>query len=141
MAMHNLALIEEKFKEFYKNITLASSELLIPVNLSLLHHMKLLYFHSPWNKDQSLTRYFQLIESSGKLTLINEDFVVWIVPENAHQIPLTYTVIALNYPEGPKLELIFSAAGVYNTSPTVLRVLEKFLYEIQENEEYLKKIR
>ncbi|NGY95470.1 MULTISPECIES: hypothetical protein [unclassified Neochlamydia] len=141
MAMHNLALIEEKFKEFYKNIGLGSSELLIPVNLSLLHHMELLCFHSPWNKSQSLTRYFQLIESNGKLTLINEDFVVWIAPENAHKIPLTYTMIALNYPAGPKLELIFSAAGVYNTSRTVLRVLEKFLYEIQENEEYLKSIK
>jgi hypothetical protein len=36
------------------------------------------------------------------------------------------------------LELCFITSGVYNTSRLVLRVLEKFLVEIEENEKLLK---
>ena len=35
------------------------------------------------------------------------------------------------------MELVFSAAGVYNSSRMVLKVLERFLEEIQETERVL----
>jgi hypothetical protein len=47
-------------------------------------------------------------------------------------------LIALNQKGIPRLELAFLTTDVYNTSKLVLRILEKFLHEIQENEESLR---
>ncbi len=139
--MHNLALLEESFKKFYKNIKSGHPESIIHVNLALLHQMGLLHYHSRDRHDPTLTRYFQVIETTEKISLINDEFVIWIVPEKANEMALTYTLIALHHNEEPQLELTFITSGVYNTSRLVLRVLEKFLYDIQENEEYLNKLK
>lgn len=114
---------------------------LIPVDLFLLHDFGLLNYHQKSSDDPLLTRYFQVVETSEKITLVNEDFVVWIVPEKIHGMSITYTLIALNQASSPQLELAFVTSGVYNTSRLVLRILEKFLFEIQENEDTLKKIK
>lgn len=139
--MHNLALLEESFNKFYKNIKSGPPESVIHVNLPLLHQIGLLHFHSKEGHDSSLTRYFHVIETPEKITLINEDFVIWIVPEKENETSLTYILIALNHSEEPHLELTFITSGVYNNSRLVLRILEKFLFDIQENEDYLKKIK
>ncbi len=139
--MHDLTLLEESFKKFYRNIKNESPESLIQINLELLHQLNLLHYHSRDGHDPTLTRYFQVIETTEKITLINDDFIIWIVPEKENEIALTYTLIALNRAEGPQLELTFITSGVYNTSRLVLRILEKFLYDIQENEDLLNKIK
>jgi hypothetical protein len=83
-----------------------------------------------------------MIESADKITLVNNDFIVWIIPETRRQIPSTYTLIALNNEvRDPQLEVVFVASGVYNTSRLVLKVLEKFLMEIQETENVLDRLR
>ena len=51
------------------------------------------------------------------------------------------TLIALNHEEQPQLEIAFSTSGVYNSSRLVLRVLEKYLQEIQETEDTLKSLK
>lgn len=139
--MHNIALLEESFKKFYKNITNGSPESVIHINLAVLHQIGLLQYHARNIHNHSLTRYFQVIETSEKITLINEEFVIWILPDKVNGVSLTYTLIALNRGEGPQLEITFITSGVYNTSRLVLRVLEKFLYDIQENENYLNDIK
>jgi hypothetical protein len=140
--MHNLALLEESFKKFYKNITGSPAESVMHVNLPLLQQMGLLHYHIKNElQDPSLTRYFQVFETTEKITLINDEFVIWIVPGKTIGTSQTYTLIALNRPEGPQLELTYINSGVYNTSRLVLRLLERFLRDIQENEDYLGKIK
>lgn len=139
--MHNLALLDESFKKFIKNFKKWPSESVIQVDLHLLHEMDLLHFHHKSTLDPNLTRYFQVVESPEKITLINDDFVVWITPEKISRIPQTYTIIAINHPEDLQMELAFITSGVYNTSFLVLRLLEKFLFEIQETEDLLSKIK
>lgn len=138
--MHNLALLEECYKKFIKEISTWAPESIIDVNLELLHDFNLLDINNRFHHDPALTRYFQVIESTEKITLVNDDFAVWIVPEKSDGLALTYTIISINDHDRPRLELVFVTAGVYNTSRLVLRVLEKFLYDIQENEDYLKRI-
>ncbi len=137
----NLSNLEEAFKKFTSNIKSWLPEGIIDVNLALLHSMGLLNYHSIHKESQSLTRYFHLIESPEKITLVNEQFIVWIVPEKVDDRALTYILIALNQPKQPQLEIAFSTSGIYNSSRLVLRVLEKFLSEIQETEDALDTIR
>jgi hypothetical protein len=128
---------ESYFKKYMNDITEWLPEGVVEVDLALLHRLGLLKYHSNDQARFSLTRYFQVVESAEKITLLNDQFVIWIVPEKIANTPTTYTLIALNRPEGPQLELAFSTWGIYNSSRLVLRVLEKFLYEIQETEELL----
>lgn len=135
--MHNIEVLEACYKRFIENMPDWLPEDIIYVDLKLLKKLDLLQYHDPNYNDSNLTRYFHVIESNEKITLINDDFVVWIVPEKIEDVPVTYTLVALNTEREPKLQLCFVTSGVYNTSRLVLRVLEKLLFEIQENEELM----
>lgn len=139
--MHNLALLEACYKKFVNDISAYLPEDIINVDLALLHELDLLHYYDPEQNDPSLTRYFHVIESNDKITLVNEDFVIWIVPEKIEDVTLTYTLIALNEEnQQPNLQMCFVASGVYNTSRLVLRVLEKLLFEIQESENFIREL-
>jgi len=139
--MHNLFLIEECYKKFIRNLNQLIPEGIYHVNLDLLYQFDLLHFQPLSSRDNSVTRYFQIIESSEKITLINDQFIVWIIPDKINNTPVTYTLIAINKEEDePQLEATFVTSGVYNSSKLVLKILEKFLGEIQENELILAKL-
>jgi hypothetical protein len=136
--MDNLTVLEECFKKYIKNISQWAPEGIIEVDLPMLQRLDLLHFFDPKSQNEdSLTRYFHVVESPEKIMLLNEQFVIWIVPENVDGTPRTYGLIAINHPHECHLELVFSVSGVYNSSWLVLRVLEKLLKEIQETEDLL----
>jgi len=139
--MHNIKTLEKCFKKYLRNLEAWAPENLIHVDLDLLREFNLLHVHNQIPVDTALTRYFQVLETPDKITLINNDFVVWIVPDKLKDKAITYALIATNSDKEPKLEVGFFVSGVYNTSHLVLTVLEKFLHEIQENEELLAKLR
>ena len=141
--MKNPAVFELCYKKYMDNLNKWLPDGVIKVDLELLHQLDLLH-NQEENKtrDQtSLTRYFHVIESQNKLTLANDDFVVWIVPETIDDIPLTFTLIALNKEQEPKLELAFTTEGIYNNSYLVLRLLERYLIDIQSTEETLNQLK
>lgn len=138
--MDNISLLEECYKRYSKNLYSWLPEDVIEINLDILWELDLLHYLDDETHDPTLTRYFHVIETEEKITLINDDFVVWIVPDICNDIPKTFTMIALNESNFPKLELAFTTTGVYNTSKLVLRVLEKLLMEIQENKDFIEKI-
>jgi len=140
---HQLPLLDELYKKFISNINDWLPEGITDVNLELLHKFGLLHYHTVDKDYRPLTRYFQVKETPEKITLINEQFVIWIVPEKVNETPITYTFIALNHSDPAKiqLEIAFSTWGIYNSSRLVLRVLEKFLYEIQETENLLNSLK
>jgi len=80
------------------------------------------------------------VESEEKLTLVNDEFIVWIVPEKLKSSSITFTLIALNKENDIQLELAFTTRGIYNNSHLVLRLLEKYLIDIQNTEEQLAKL-
>lgn len=132
--MDDLSQIEEYYQDYTKNINKWIPEGMTQVDLRLLHHMGLLELSRKSEKESALTRYFHVIESNEKITLVNEQFIIWIVPEKVNRMAITYTFIALNHSEEPHLEVAFASSGIYNSSRLVLRVLEKYLQEIEETE-------
>lgn len=134
---NNPLFLEDFYKKYISDLSIWLPEGVIDVDLALLHRLGILKHHNEEKNHFSLTRYFHVSESLEKITLINEQFVIWIVPEKIDDIPKTYTLICLNYPAGPQLELAFCTWGIYNSSRLVLRILEKFLLEIQETEDLL----
>lgn len=135
--MYNASELEKHFRGFITNLKAwLSPDSIVDINIETLSQLDLLNYHQA--HESTLTRYFHVIDSKNKITLINDQFVVWIVPENTDGASKTTVLVALNQQGKPKIELAFIAKDVYNTSRLVLRLLEKFLFEIQENEESLK---
>src|SRR5205085_8407830 len=120
------------FRKCIKKLNHLNAENFLNVDLKLLHDLDLLQFHKTTNQGFGLTRYFQVIETADKITMINEEFVVWIVPEIIDNKNVTYVIIALDGKKEPTLEFVILLSGVYNTSHLILNVLDKFLFEIQE---------
>lgn len=139
--MNNPSILESYFKRYTKNISEWLPDGFIDVDLALLHKLNLLHFHNRLGNDTALTRYFNVVESDEKLTLVNKQFIVWIVPEKKETSSVTYTLIALNKEDDIQLEMAFTTSGVYNHSHLVLQLLEKFLLEIQNTEDCLAKLK
>lgn len=138
--MNDPETLEVYYKRYVNDLGKWLPDGIVDVDLELLQHQDLLHFHRRGDRDEGLTRYFHVIEADEKLTLINDQFVVWIVPDKIDMIPVTLTLIALNKENDVQLEMAFSTSGIYNNSQLVLRILEKFLLEIQTTEDLLKKI-
>lgn len=137
--MENLSEIDRQYHKFMMNLNHWIPDGLIQVSLDTLAEKGLLNFYETEN-EPGFTRYFHAVESEEKITLINEQFIVWIVPKKTEESSFTYVLIALNHTEGAHLEIAFSVMGVYNTSRLVLKLLEKYLVEIQEVEDSLKSL-
>ena len=134
--------LEVLFKEYSAKINRCSPDTILDINLKTLESLNLLDIYM---LDESLLfpatqDHFYMVETDEKLTLFNQDFIVWIVPHLQEEAAATYGIIAINNSIKPQLELIFSASGVYNTSRIVLTVLNALLKEIKENEETMAKI-
>lgn len=140
--MQNPALLEACYKKYINDISKWLPDGMIQVDLEVLHKLGLLQYHDYTGRSKdSLKRYFHVIESEEKLTLANDQFIVWIVPEKSATEALTYTLIALNKENEIPLELAFVTKGIYNHSHLVLSLLERFLLEIQHTEELLTKLK
>jgi hypothetical protein len=128
--------IEVDYQKYMGDLKKFAPDGVVEIDLSLLHELGLLSVEEdPEADDTALIHNFYVVESSDKLTLFNQKYVVWIVPKLIEQTPTTYTLIALNDKKQTHLEMVFSTSGVYNHSSLVLRILEKFLEQIEENED------
>jgi hypothetical protein len=134
--------LEIDYQKYIGDLKQYAPDGIVEIDLSLLHELGLLAcVEDEENEESGLTHNFYVIESADKLTLFNQKYVIWIVPKLVDQTPTTYTLIALNDKKQTHLEMVFSTSGVYNHSSLVLRILEKFLEQIEENEEEICKYR
>lgn len=133
--MLNPAQIEDIYKEYIGNLSQWAHDGIVHIDLHFLHEQGLL---SALQEDKGdpddLTQYFHVIESVEKVTLFNEQFIVWIIPKMEGDQPLTFVLIALNHPEKANLEVVFTTRGVYNTPRYVLKVLQHYLVDMLETE-------
>jgi hypothetical protein len=137
--MDNLGLLDNYFKKVMENLTLYLPEGVEQIDVLSLFDYDLFGYHNE-PPDHTFTRLFQIVETEEKITLVNEEFIIWILPRRTEEISSTFVLIALNKKGQPHLEKAFIVSGVYNTSKIVLSLLEKELNEIQENEGILKNL-
>lgn len=115
---------------------------IVKVDLALLKRFNLLNKTPEEEKEQQtqFPFYFHVIESQEKVTLFNNQFVVWIIPKVVEELPTTLTLIALTQKDDLRLEIAFSTAGVYNTPKYVLKILRHYLSEVIDTEEEIASI-
>jgi hypothetical protein len=127
--------LERAYQCYMADLATHMPEGLLEVDLPLLQQLNLLTQEEIETENSDfLNESFYVVESEEKLTLFNHKYSVWIIPQIKENQPVTYTLIALNENNKPHLEMGFTTSGVYNHSSLVLRILERFLEEIDENE-------
>jgi len=136
--MLNPLQIEEAYRGFITNIADRAHDGIIPIDLHFLYETGLLQnLQEETQEPDDLTQYFHVIENIEKVTLFNEQFIVWIIPKMEADQSVTFVMIALNHPEKPHLEIVFTTRGIYNTPRYVLKILQHYLLDMLETEETL----
>ena len=134
--------LEEAYKEFTENVNKWAPDECIHVNLQLLQDLGLL---NNWDvapsTPESLTQQFHVVETNDKVTLFNEQFAVWIVPQIQTELPSTLVMVALIQHLKPHLEIVYTTSGVYNTPKYILKVLQHFMTEVLDTEATLSSIK
>jgi hypothetical protein len=133
-------LLEETFNHMVTHLNQKAPDGIIDVDLQLLSSLNLLEINLLENQQffTGSSEQFYMVEADEKLTLFNPNFVIWMLPSFVGENASTYVFMAKNFPEAPpKLEIVFLAKGVYNTSSLVLAVLDGFLKEMKENDDFL----
>jgi hypothetical protein len=135
-------ILEQAYKEFSKDLLKWVPDGIVKVDLRLLNDLGLLnnaeLEHSV--SDDQLNHYFHIIETPDKVTLFNEQFAIWIVPQLVEETSTTTTLIALLQANKPHLEIVYLTSGVYNTPKYILKVLQHFLTEVQDTEAVISSI-
>lgn len=127
--------IEEIYKEYSQDLSQWVPDGILSVNLNLLHeHGLLANIRDDSDGQDDFSQYFHVVETPEKVTLFNEQFIIWIVPKMEEEIPITYVMIALISTNSVHLEIVFTTSGVYNTPKFVLKVLQHYLLDMLETE-------
>lgn len=130
-------ILEEAYREFSTNPQKWVPDGVIHVDLALLNDLGLLSHNEMDHSvdEENLTLYFHIVETPDKVTLFNDQFAIWIVPQLVQDLPVTTTMIALLHGQTkPHLELVYTTSGVYNTPKYILKILQHFLTEVQDTE-------
>ena len=139
--MMNPIQLEEAYKDFTENFQKWAPDGFINVNLQLLQDLGLLNTTEVESADsESLAQQFHVIETSDKVTLFNQQFAIWIVPQVETELPSTLILISLIQNLKPHLEIVYTTSGVYNTPQYILRVLQHFLTEVLDTEAIISSI-
>ncbi|MBY0529211.1 MAG: hypothetical protein K2P51_03375 [Rhabdochlamydiaceae bacterium] len=140
--MINPVILEEAFLEFSNNLQKWIPDGVIHVDLKVLHDLGLLnqseLEHSV--NEENLSLYFHIIETPDKVTLYNDQFAIWIIPQLVQDIPTTTTMISLLQGNKPHLEIVYTTTGVYNAPKYILKILQHFLAEVQDTEAVISSI-
>ncbi len=141
--MINPVQLEETYRKYTDNLSQWAPDGIVEMDISLLQSLNLLHCEDLALEDaeQELTQLFNIIESPEKITLYNHNFIIWIVPDLVDNMPTTFALIAQQHHNESQLELVLSISGPYNTPRLVLKVLQRLLQEIQDNEQDLDKLK
>ena len=138
--MMNPIQLEEAYKDFTENFQKWAPDGFINVNLQLLQDLGLLSTEEESADSESIAQQFHVIETNDKVTLFNQQFAIWIVPQVDTELPSTLILISLIQNLKPHLEIVYTTSGVYNTPQYILRVLQHFLTEVLDTEAIISSI-
>lgn len=134
----------EQLDAFFEHLSSHTTDLLpdgiMDINVKTLHALHLLADEIPMpGATPPASALLQAIESGGKITLFNEKFALWIVPQKNADPASTIVFIARRADEDIKPEIAFRTSGIHNRSKTILKLIDRFLADIQETETVISK--
>jgi len=133
--MSDPKILEEHFQSFIKNLPVHLPDGIAFVDIRLIEELGLLKIDDLEKETQdSISHYFHVIETPDKITLYNDLFSIWIVPNNTETSSKTFIFIGILQNKQPHLEMAFCTEGVFNTPKYIMKVLQHYLTEVQDVE-------
>lgn len=127
--------LEDHFQTFMKNLPAYLPDGISVVDIKLIEELGLLKIDSLEKETQDpLSHYFHVIETPDKITLYNDLFGIWIVPNNNETSSKTFIFIGIISNKVPHLEMAFCTEGVFNTPKYIMKILQHYLNEVQDVE-------
>jgi len=127
----NIEEINNFFEKLINNTTTFLPDGIVDINIKILQSLQILSNKHPTPKKPQV---LQAIEAQGKITLFNEEFIIWVAVQAESTPPCTLVFIARNSNDTIKPELGFRTQGIYNRSKTIMQLIDRFLADIQETE-------
>jgi hypothetical protein len=128
----------EQFDSFFQKLSSQPGEFfpdgIVDITIRVLHALRLLSEDPPTVREAPANSLLQAVESEGRITLYNDKFALWIVPQANAPVPTTITYIARRMEEAFSPEVAFRTQGIHNRSKTILKLIDRYLIEIQETE-------
>ena len=133
--------LEKAYQSFTQNLKKWAPDGVIDIGLESLSEMDLLNKEDfDEEEPDDVTQFFHVEETDDKIVLHNEKFAIWIVPKMIDTVSTTHTYISQVNKDQFNLELVYAMAGVYNSPKFILKVLQKFLIEVIDNDEVISSI-
>lgn len=133
----------DQLDTYYQSLSQNTQELLpdgiIDVNIKTLQALRLLTEEASGGEGTT-AELLQAVETDGRITLFNERFALWIVPQVGASPSATVVYVATHQNEEVKAELGFRTSGIHNNSKTILRLIDRFLADIQETDSMLSQL-
>lgn len=129
--------LEASFEKWIEEAEGKGLDILYQVDMPLLERMGVVKEGSIVQDYPTGERKFSVIQGLDKMTLYNEQFVVWIVPQNVDDKAASLVWIAQFSKLSEGILMGFLAKGPLNNSKIVLRLLEAFLEEIEETDKLI----
>lgn len=127
--------LEEHFQNFIQNLPKYLPDGVVCVDVRLMEELGLLSVDKMEKDNQDpLSHYFHVLETQDKITLYNDIFSIWIVPQNAESASKTFIFIGILQNKIPHLEMAFYTEGVFNTPKYIMKILQHYLNEVQDVE-------
>jgi cell division protein FtsI/penicillin-binding protein 2 len=127
--------LEQHYQNFIKNLTDYLPDGIVSVDIRLVEQLGLLKIEDLEKDTQDpLSHYFHVLETSDKITLYNDLFSIWIVPNNQDNSSKTFIFIGILQNKLPHLEVAFCTEGVFNTPKYIMKILQHYLNEVQDVE-------
>ena len=128
----------EELDAFFDHLQSHTSDLLpdgiLDINVKTLHALHLLSDETPSSGAPRASTLLQAVESEEKITLYNEKFALWVAPQKNADPASTIVFIASRKDNEIKPEIAFRTTGIHNRSKTILKLIDRFLADIQETE-------
>ena len=131
--MSDPKILEEHFQNFIKNLPAFLPDGIAVVNIKLIEELGLLKIEELEKETQDpLSNYFHVLETPDKITLYNDTFGIWIMPQNQETSSKTFVFIGVIQNKQPHLEMAFCTEGVFNTPKYIMKILQHYLNEVQD---------
>lgn len=125
------------FTDNMKDLTRVLPDGITAVDLPLLSKMNIIDDASVHCQQGPLPQHMYAVETEDRITLYNDSYVAWIVPQKKEPDSETLLLIALLANQQPKVELGFSFRGIHNQAKTILKVLDTAIFDIRQTEQEL----
>jgi hypothetical protein len=130
--------LDEFFEKFSSNPAQYFPDGILDIDIKTLNEYNLLSEEKKSQRKIPIVHYLKIHDSQDRITLFNDHFAVWIVPEKDS---FYTTVYIAKFQDGDlKIEIAFRAEGLHNKSKTILRLVERFLTDIQETDSMLNEL-